>query len=267
MINVLMFGDVVARAGRTALRQALPALKEEHQPDILLCNVENLAHGKGVTKATIDELNALGFTAYTSGNHVWSKKEGISLIENSTGNILRPANYPPEVPGKGHMLIPCGAFSVLLINLIGRVFFKDHYEDPFRTFDAILKQYADHQLAAVIVDFHCEATSEKVAFAHYVDGRASLVAGTHTHVPTADARILEKGTGTITDIGMTASEDSVLGVEKEIIIDKFLHQMPKAHEPETEPPYVVNALVAHIHPQTRKTEKIAQIRQIIEKTA
>lgn len=264
MIRLLIFGDIVARAGREAIKLRLQALQEEHKPDLTVANVENLAHGKGITPQTIQELEGLGIQMMTSGNHIWAKREGRAVLDVPEPTVIRPANYPDPCPGHGHTTVQIGAYSVLFINLLGRVFFREDVEDPFAAFDGILQSYQQEPPALTIVDFHAEATSEKIAFSHFVDGRASLVYGTHTHVPTADARILPGGTAAITDIGMTGAHNSVLGVEKNVIIEKFQTQRPAAHTPAEGPPYELTAILVDLNPTTSKAESIQHIREIIE---
>lgn len=258
-LRVLIFGDIVGRMGRRAVADVLPRWKERYQPDLTMANVENLAHGLGITEKTVAEILAAGIDVATSGNHVFDKSDGVPLLDNPALPLLRPANYPEGTPGRGALVKAVGSKNVLVVNLQGRVFMKEAVDDPFRTFDAILQTHAHERLAAVIVDLHAEATSEKVAFGWYVDGRASLVVGTHTHIPTADATILPNGTGYLTDLGMTGAKDSVIGVDKAIIIRKFLTQLPLAHAiPETGVT-IVNALLATIDPEHGKTTAMERL--------
>lgn len=267
MLKLLIFGDIVGRLGREALRRALPELKEKYAPDLILANVENLAHGKGASEKTLDELKVLGVDMFTSGNHIFVKKEVYPALDAPDSPVIRPANYPPGTPGKGWTVRQVGTKTVAVINLLGRVFMRDLVDDPFRVFDSIVATLSPsaYPLAPiVIVDFHGEATSEKAAFGWHADGRAALVFGTHTHVPTSDAKILPGGTGFITDVGMTGGRDTVIGVEKEIILKNFRTGLPVVHNWPDTGWAVVNGLYAEIDPASGKTIKMEQIQREIE---
>ena len=231
-MKFLIFGDIVGRIGREAVKQAIIELKQEHEFDLIIANAENLAHGNGVTADTLKEMVAAGVDVFTSGNHVWDKKEAMSIwADRDLGDrLLRPANYPPGVPGHGSKWLTLATKNVLVINLMGRVFGKVMVDDPFRSFDDVLRSHAAKGPAVVLVDFHAEATSEKVAFGWYAAGRAAAVWGTHTHVPTADARLLPGGTAYLTDVGMAGYRDGVIGIEREPIISQFRTQLPATHE-------------------------------------
>lgn len=260
-IKILFFGDVVGRIGRQALKQIMPELRAELEPDFVLANVENLAHGKGVTPKTIAELEELDINAFTSGNHIWKKKEGFELVAKENSNVLRPANYPPQVPGQGFHIFSVGSRRILVINLIGRVFFPEDYDCPFRKFDEIREQLKTDwdNLAAVIVDFHAEATSEKVALGHYLDGQVSAVLGTHTHIGTVDQKILNQGTGYLTDIGMVGAADSILGVDKKNVLRRFLDSVNYVFEIPEAGAVTVNAVYLEIDSKTKKTVMIKRI--------
>jgi len=249
-ITVLIFGDVVGRAGRNALKEVLPKWRKKYAPHLVIANAENLAHGSGVTPDTLEEARKAGVDFFTSGNHIFKRKDALSLLNQREPILIRPANYPPETPGVGHRLLAVGTLNILVINLIGRVFFAEDFEDPFREFDRILKQYHSHKINAVIVDAHTEATSEASALGWYVDGRAAVLYGTHTHIPTADAKVLPQGTAYITDVGMTGLRDTVLGVDKNVIIKRFITQTPVGFIIPESGPAVVNALVVNINPNT-----------------
>lgn len=258
-IKILMFGDVVGAIGRKAITETLPQLKKELKPDLIIANAENLAHGKGATKKTLDELTKAGVDFFTSGDHAFDKKEIFSILENKEAIIIRPANYPPLALGSGYKIIEAGARKILVVNLIGRVFVKADYDCPFRKIDEILKETEKEKPNAVIIDFHTEATSEIRAFGFYVDGRASAVIGTHTHVPTADAQILPNGTAYLSDVGMAGAKNSILGIDKENVIKNFLTQMPIEHEiPETGKA-IVNGVFLEIDSKTKKAKKIKRI--------
>lgn len=224
MIRVLFFGDLVGKIARRALATQLPNLISELKPDFVIANGENVAHGKGITKKTCEEVFAVGVDALTLGNHIADKKDFIELVEDHSKNIIRPANYPEGVPGRGMVVIEKDSKKLAVINLLGRPFMREIPDDPFKVFDSLFVSVPNG--VPVFVDFHGEATSEKKAFGYYVDGRASVVVGTHTHVQTSDARLLPKGTGYLTDAGMVGAKESVLGVEPEGSLKTHLTQMP-----------------------------------------
>jgi metallophosphoesterase (TIGR00282 family) len=226
-LKVAFFGDVVGRPGRRAVAKILPSLKEEHGIELAIANIENIAGGIGISEKTVKELDAAGFNLYTSGNHVWDKREAIDLLERRD-DILRPANYPGYPPGKGYIVTGINKTRVAVLNLQGRVFMP-HIDCPFQAAMRILRE-VEGKSDVIIVDFHGEATSEKIAMGWFLDGRISLLVGTHTHIPTKDARILPKGTGYVTDVGMTGSYDSVIGMEKQGILERFLTMRPVRFE-------------------------------------
>jgi len=229
-MKILFIGDIVARPGRNYTVEVLPKLIREHEIDFTIANAENIAHGRGATRGTLEELMGAGVDFFTSGDHIFWQKGFEEEIESFP--IIRPANFPNELPGEGHKLVDAGKFGhILIMNLMGRVSFSNQLvDDPFRKADEILDIYKDEDIAYTILDFHAEATSEKAALGFYLDGRVNAVLGTHTHVPTCDQRVLPKGTLFITDIGMTGIVDSVLGVEKDIIIEQFLSGMNQRFE-------------------------------------
>lgn len=225
-MRFLAIGDVVGRPGRNILKSTLSKLKENYKIDVVIANCENAAGGNGLTKKVADELFSIGIDVMTMGNHVWANKEIFSFIENET-RIIRPANYPEgTTPGRGYNVFEKNNVKFAVINLCGRVF-MENLDCPFRKIDEILEKI---ECPIIIVDFHAEATSEKIALGFYVDGRVSCVYGTHTHVQTADEKILPNGTAYITDIGMTGPYDSVLGVDKDIVIQKFTTLLPVRFE-------------------------------------
>ncbi len=262
-MTILFFGDIIGKLGRRAVAKVMPELQKKYQPDLVVANVENLAHGQGVTDKTLAEVKATGVDVFTSGNHVTKKGEYAELLTNGKFSLLRPANYPPSVPGKEYLALniktKTGYKKIYVINLLGRVFFSESADCPFRKLDQILKLIKPKKNDIILIDFHAEATSEKVAFGWYVDGRVSAVLGTHTHIPTADEKILPQGTGYLTDVGMVGGTDTVIGVKKEIIIDKFLTQTGLAHEfPETGEA-VINAVVLEIDNRTAKCSSLKRI--------
>ncbi|MEM9595548.1 MAG: TIGR00282 family metallophosphoesterase [Acidobacteriota bacterium] len=221
-VRILFVGDVIGRPGRRVLQRWLPRLVDERRLDYVIVNVENSAGGIGVTPDVIRELDALPIDCYSSGNHIWDKKEGLPLLSKEP-RLLRPANYPEGNPGTGlHIGETAGGVKVATLNLEGRVFMKT-LEDPFRVADRVLAGLPE-DVKIVVVDFHAEATSEKQAMGFYLDGRASGVFGTHTHVPTGDERILAGGTALITDVGMTGPYDSIIGFKVDKVLQRFATQ-------------------------------------------
>ena len=221
-VKVIFVGDIVSSPGRRAFAEVLPRLRREHAPDFVVVNGENAAGGLGITPPLAVELFEAGADCLTSGNHIWHWKE-ISEYLSSEPRLIRPANYPPGAPGSGLCVLHRGELALAVINLQGRVF-MDAIDCPFRKADELLDGLGER--AAVLVDFHAEATSEKIAMGFHLDGRVSAVVGTHTHVQTADEKILPGGTGYITDCGMTGPHDSVIGMRKEIILQHFITQLP-----------------------------------------
>ena len=248
-MRILFVGDVFGSAGRRIVREHLSALVESQQVDLLVVNAENSAGGFGVTPATADELFDLGAHVLTTGNHVWDKREIIDYMQGAPAEshdrarrLLRPANYVDGSPGFGWyegQLPGEGGQRFAVINLQGRVFMASN-EDPFRTADKVLKQI---EAKVILVDFHAEATSEKAALGWYLDGRVTAVLGTHTHVPTADDRVLPGGTAYQTDVGMSGPYASVIGVEKEQVVQRFLTGMPVRFEQAREDPRMSATLI------------------------
>ncbi|NPV92278.1 MAG: TIGR00282 family metallophosphoesterase [Firmicutes bacterium] len=227
-MNIMLIGDIVGRPGRRIVKELLPGLIDEHQLDLVIANGENAAGGSGITGELAEELFSSGIDVITTGNHVWDKKEIIPYLETEE-KIIRPANYPPGTPGQGSLVITVNRNSRIgIINLSGRVFLNA-LDCPFRKADTLIEQIKQ-QTPVIIVDFHAEATSEKQAFGWYLDGRVSAVVGTHTHIQTADERILPGETAYITDVGMTGPRDSVLGVKTEMVIQRFITQLPNRFE-------------------------------------
>ena len=223
-----MLGDIVGRVGRRAVAQMLPRLNAELAPDFVVANAENAAGGLGITRETALPIFAAGVDAMTLGNHTWAQKDTSGYFGEET-RILRPLNYPPGVPGRGWGIYPTKSGArVGVINLIGRIF-MDPVDCPFRAADHAIEQMRS-RVAAIVVDMHGEATSEKNAMGWHLDGRVAAVLGTHTHIQTSDERILPRGAGYITDVGMVGPEDSVLGQKVEAVVSKFLTGMPARFE-------------------------------------
>ncbi len=246
-MRILFIGDIFGRPGRTIVREQLPLLVAQHRIDLVIANAENAAAGFGITPALTEELLEQGIDVLTTGNHIWDKREIIDFYHRADSNpysparrLLRPANYPAGSPGWGMFegtTRSGAAFAV--VNLQGRVFMTSN-DDPFRVADDLLKQI---QAPVVLIDFHAEATSEKIALGWYLDGRVTAVLGTHTHVPTADERVLPNGTAYQTDVGMTGPFESVIGVNKELVLQKFLTNMPVRFEPATDDVRLSAALI------------------------
>jgi len=219
-MRVLLSGDTVGRPGRRVLQERLADVRRQYEIDLVVSNVENAAGGFSITPRIAEELFAAGVDVMTSGNHIFDKKEVLEYIEREP-RLLRPANYPPGVPGHGCWVGQVKGAPVAVLNLQGRVFMPPSSDDPFRTADEQLAAIAS-QAKVILVDMHCEATSEKMGMGRYLDGRVSAVVGTHTHVQTADEQILPGGTAYLTDLGMTGSHNGVIGIQTEIIIERFL---------------------------------------------
>jgi metallophosphoesterase (TIGR00282 family) len=251
-MRVLMIGDVVGRLGRQVLAQLLPDLRRQHALDLVIANGENAAGGKGLTPETAQEMLAAGVDVITSGNHIWQFREVFPLLEGEWP-VLRPLNYPQGAPGKGLWRRD----GVAVINLQGRVFMPHHIDCPFRAADAALQRLQG--VPIVIVDMHAEATSEKVALGWYLDGRVSAVLGTHTHVPTADARLLPGGTAYVSDVGMTGARDGVLGVQVGPVLEHFLHQLPGRFLPLERGPAVLNAVLVEIDDGSGRARAIQRL--------
>jgi metallophosphoesterase (TIGR00282 family) len=239
-MKVLFIGDVVGGAGRRGLAAAMPGLRERHSPDLVVVNGENSAGGMGITEKTANELFDAGADAITTGNHVYRHREVYEYLDR-TDRVIRPANYPHANPGKGHTVVEAAGMRVGVVNLSGGVALTVS-RNPFHEIDAIL-QRLEGKVDAVIVDFHAEVTSEKVAMGWHLDGQVAAVLGTHTHVPTADARVLPQGTAYISDVGMTGSRTSVLGVKPEQALKSFTTQMPVKFETADQDVWVMGAVV------------------------
>jgi len=260
-LRLLMIGDIVGRSGRRAIKDNLSELKREFDLDLIVANGENAAGGSGITKDVAQELFSAGVDVLTMGNHVWNIREAYEYI-NSEPRIIRPANYPPGTPGNGSNVFETRRkVKVAVINLAGRVFLQS-LDCPFRKVDEILPR-VKKAAQVVVVDFHAEATSEKIAMGWYLAGRVSAVVGTHTHVQTADERILPGGTAYITDLGMTGPFDSVLGVKKEIVIEKFKSQLPQRFVVASGP-YQFNAVMIDIDEYTGEAYAIQRIQNYEE---
>ncbi len=265
--RILFIGDVIGRSGRAAVRSILPELKEQlgarvSVPLLVIANGENLAGGLGITQETADELCSYGVDILTTGNHVWDKKEFLNDIDLDE-RILRPANYPQGAPGRGYMVIESeNGIPVAILNLSGRIF-MDPLDNPFAAARDIvpkLREKAD----IIILDFHAEATSEKVAMGWFLDGQVSAVLGTHTHVQTADERILPNHTAYITDVGMTGPINSVIGVKKDLVVRKFLTQMPVKFDV-AKGDVMVCAVIIDVDRATGRAISIERLQRIVKR--
>ena len=261
MLKILAVGDVVGSPGRRAAQALLPRLRTRLGIDFIVVNSENSAGGVGVSPETADELLAAGADCLTNGNHTFSKREIISYFPNEC-RILRPGNYPEGTPGKGMGIFPAGSGrSVAVINLMGRSFMEP-LDSPFRKADELIAE-ARRRTSLILIDFHAETTSEKLAFGYHVDGRVSAVVGTHTHVQTADERVTPAGTAYITDLGMTGPVNSILGVKPEIVLKKFLTQMPVRFEV-ADGPVLLCGVVIEIDETDGKAVSIERIQEPFE---
>jgi metallophosphoesterase (TIGR00282 family) len=254
-MNILIIGDVVGHPGRTILKKALPAVSRRFAVEYSIANVENAAGGFGVTKEVCDELLDAGVDCLTSGNHIWDKKEILGVID-LIPQLLRPFNYPARQPGRGSHVGKSkrSGIPVATLNLSGRVFMHGAMDDPFRLGLEEVERLRE-QTKVIIVDMHGEATSEKTAVGHWLDGRVSAVVGTHTHVPTCDHRILPGGTAYCTDLGMTGPYDSIIGVEKEAVLRRFLTGMPSRFDTAKGDPRFAAAVV-DVDPETGRARAI-----------
>lgn len=257
MLRILFFGDVVGKPGRELLARRLPELKREHRADVVVVNGENAAAGTGITRAITQEFLRMGAAAVTLGNHAWDKREILTYIDEEP-RLLRPLNFVPGAPGFGRTVVEAAGIKVAVISLHGRVFFPFFVDDPFRAIDSELDRLDG--VPITLVDFHAEATSEKQAMGWYLDGRVSAVVGTHTHVPTADARILPGGTAYITDVGMCGPADSVIGMDRTLVLERFLTQMPVRLEV-ADGPVVLSAVLIEVDPTSGKATQIQPIQE------
>lgn len=264
-MKILFFGDLVGKVARVAMKKILPEYKKIYGFDAVIANCDNIAHGKGVTKSTLEELASYDVNIMTCGDHVWDTSESKDIVKNSKSfNFLCPANYPVFGLEKGYRKFKIGGKEILVINLIGRVFFQKYPDCPFRAADKILEEN-DKKAKIIIIDFHAEATSEKKALAEYLSGRVSAVLGTHTHVQTADDGIDEKGTAFISDTGMVGPKNSIIGCKKEKVIEQMLDQTPFKYEISDDKTAIVNAVLLDIDEETGKTKSIERVNEIFER--
>jgi len=257
-LRLLFLGDIFGKPGREAVKNKLQSIVQEQEIDMVVANGENAAGGLGITPSICDNLLSMGIDVITSGNHIYKKKEIYEYLKKEA-RLIKPANYPPSTPGHGYYISSgahAGSKSVAVVNLCGRVFI-DNLDCPFRTMENILAKLRK-ETNIIIVDFHAEVTSEKVAMGWFLDGKVSAVIGTHTHVQTADERILPQGTAYITDAGMVGPRDSVIGVKKEIIIERFLTAMPHRFEVSTLDVWI-NGVIVDIDNATGHADSITRL--------
>ncbi len=259
-MNILFIGDVVGKPGRRVLTRFLPDIMEEHDAHLVVVNAENAAGGFGMSVSIHDQMVGMGVDVLTTGNHVWDRREFIKEIDQCE-RVIRPANFAPGVPGKGWIIIETDYGPAAVINLAGRVFMQP-VDCPFRKAQEIIEEI-DSDVKVILIDFHAEATSEKQAMARFLDGKAAAVAGTHTHVQTADESVLPAGTAFISDLGMTGPSQSIIGVKTEPIIEKFLLGMPKRFDTATGPEQI-NGAVVYCDPQTGKATSITRINKHVK---
>ncbi len=255
MLRVLLTGDTVARAGRRVLEERLLDLRAEREIDFVVSNIENAAAGFSITPRIAEDLLAAGVDVMTSGNHIFDKKEVLDYIEKQP-RLLRPANYPPGVPGKGRWVGKIRGVPIAVINVQGRVFMPPS-DDPFRSVDAQLHAL-EPSVKIILVDVHAEATSEKMAMGRYLDGRVSAVVGTHTHVQTADEQILPEGTAYLTDLGMTGPHDGVIGTQTQIVIERFIKGLAPKFEP-CEGEIKLNGLIVDVDETTGRALRVERL--------
>ena len=241
----------------------MPKWKKEYEPDLIIANCENLAHGAGVTEKSLNEILKAGVDLATSGNHIFDKQEGMALLNFKDPKIIRPANWPVSQCGIGYKIIEIGIKKALIMNLNGRLFFRSTIDCPFRAADKILEETEDENLDAIIVDFHAEETSEKAALGHYLDGRVSAVIGTHTHIQTADEKILPSGTAYISDAGMVGPHDSVISFDKKFAINGWITQIFKGIDL-AEGPVEVGAVLIEIDSKTKLAKNIKRLLEVVD---
>ncbi|MDM7914555.1 MAG: TIGR00282 family metallophosphoesterase [Candidatus Eisenbacteria bacterium] len=257
-MRILFIGDIIGRPGRRLVQKLLPGLRAELELDFVVANAENIAAGAGITGDCASEMFDVGVNVLTGGNHIWDKEEGIAVVDRDA-RIVRPVNYPPGTPGRGLGVYPVGEHRVAVVSVLGQIFMNPPLDCPFRAVDGALTRLAG-QAGVVLVDVHAEATSEKIALCWYLDGRVSAVLGTHTHVQTADERILPRGTAALTDVGMTGPRDSIIGVRKELALRRMLSSMPVRFQTADGDPEL-QAVPLEVDPGSGRAGRIERIRR------
>jgi 2',3'-cyclic-nucleotide 2'-phosphodiesterase len=257
-MNILCIGDIVGRPGRAAVAAVLPGIKKKYKIDFVIANAENASGGSGLIPKNADEILSFGVDVMTMGDHVWDKPEIFPYLQEHRQKIVRPANFPEGVPGTGWTIATAtNGVKVGVINLLGRTFMRYNVFCPFRTLESIVALIKD-QAEVIIVDMHAETTSEKVALGHFSDGKVSMVFGTHTHIQTADEKILPQGTAYITDLGMSGPYDSVIGQDKTKIITRFMTSMPHKFEV-AQSAGTVHGVILRVNPKDGKAEQITRL--------
>lgn len=256
-MNILIIGDIVGIPGVKKVKEELPKLIKDRKIHFVIANGENSADGMGITSKIFKDLMLAGVNVVTMGNHTWGKKDIFNIIDNK--NLIRPANYPKGVVGNGYGIYECKGKKIAVINLIGRVDMNVLSENPFIKADEIINK-VKNEADFIVVDFHAEATAEKIAMGYYLDGRVTCLFGTHTHVATADETILENGTAYITDIGMTGPKISVIGMEVEASIKRFLTTLPERYKVSSDENIVLNGGILKVDSESCRAEKIERIK-------
>lgn len=265
-MKILVFGDVVGEVGRAAISQVLPSLRQEYQPDAVIINIENSAHGMGISASHLPDLQQWQADAYTTGDHAWDNSAGMPLLDDPKYAVIRPANYPVGVPGRGYHIFSKGAWTVAVINIQGQVFMKNDPLNPFLYIDELLDKSEIKAASLVLVDFHAEASSEKRAMGWHLDGRVTAVWGTHTHIPTHDAQVLPQGTGYVSDVGMNGGLHSIIGFAAAGPLKGFRQQTPYRREPASGGPLEVNAILIEADGATHRASQVTSIRRILNET-
>lgn len=261
-MNILVIGDLVGKIGVEAFKKNVSNLKNKYNINCTIVNAENSAEGRGITKNILDDLYAYGADVITMGNHTWGRKDIFNFIDEEA-RLIRPANYADNLPGKGSTMVKINGKNIGVINLIGRVDMGGNYDCPFTVADKEIEKLKTNGAEIIIIDFHAEATAEKIALGEYLKNKATIIFGTHTHVQTADEKIYDTGLGYITDVGMTGPRDSIIGMEYKAALKRFLTQIPERYVC-AEGKYLLNGCVFKINDNTNKVEEIERI-YIIEK--
>ncbi len=258
-MKIIFLGDIFGKIGRRGVIKVIPELKKEYKPDFIIANAENLAHGHGITRNSLQEMLGAGIDFFTSGNHIFDKPDGEFILAEKDAPIIRPTNYLEEITGQGEKILNIGQNKLLVVNLMGRVFIQEDYKNPFICMDEVLKKYENENLSGIIIDFHAEATSEKVALGYYLDGRVSAIIGTHTHIQTADEKILPRGSAYISDVGMIGAKESVIGLNVEQVIQNFINEAGMSADIPESGTCLINGVYIEINSETKKALKIERI--------
>ena len=256
-MNILIIGDIVGNSGVQKVKEILPDYIKENNIDFVIANGENSADGMGITSKIFKDLILSGVNVVTMGNHTWGKKDIFNIIDNK--KLLRPANYPKDVVGNGYGIYKCNNKKIAVISLIGRAEMNILSENPFIIADDIINNIKN-QVDAIFIDFHAEATAEKIALGYFLDGKVTCIFGTHTHVQTADENILEKGTAYITDIGMTGAKKSVIGMNIDVVIKRFVTTLPEKFRVSQDKEIILNGCIVKINDESCRAEKITRIK-------